>query len=68
MKQTKPVYDFDDLLELLSEHAIGTEVMQNIEQFCQRRKDHTDYLVRRLRKAESDDERATGCFAASGAR
>ena len=52
MKQTKPVYDFDDLLELLSEHAIGTEVMQNIEQFCQRRKDHTDYLVRRLRKAE----------------
>ena len=52
MKQTKPVYSFDDLLELLAEHAIGTAAMQNIEEFCQRRQDHTDYLVRRLRNAE----------------
>ena len=52
MKQTKPVYSFDDLLELLAEHAIGTETMQNIEEFCRRRQDHTDYLLRRLRNAE----------------
>jgi len=52
MKQTKPVYSFDDLLELLAEHAIGTDAMKAIEEFCQRRQDHTDYLVRRLRNAE----------------
>ena len=52
MKQTKPVYSFDDLLELLAEHAIGTDAMKEIEEFCQRRKHHTDYLVRRLRNAE----------------
>ena len=48
----KTVYTFDDLIELLSEQAIGTETMQNIEQFCQRKQDHTDYIMRRLRLAE----------------
>jgi len=52
MKQTKTVYTFDDLLELLSEQAIGTETMQNIEQFCQSKEQYTQYLLRRLRKAE----------------
>lgn len=52
MKQTKNIYNFDDLLEVLAEHAIGTETMQNIEEFCRRRQDHTDYLLRRLRNAE----------------
>lgn len=48
----KTVYTFDDMIELLSEHAIGTEAMQNIEQFCQRKQDYTDLLLRRLRLAE----------------
>jgi len=26
--------------------------MQNIEQFCQRRNEHTQYLLRRLQQAE----------------
>ena len=52
MKQTKPVYDFDDLLELLAEHAIGTETMKEIEEFCSRRKNHIGYLRNRLQKAE----------------
>jgi len=52
MKQTKTVYTFDDLLEVLAEQAIGTDTMQNIEQFCQRRNEHTQYLLRRLQQAE----------------
>ena len=52
MTQTKKVYTFDDLLEVLTEHAIGTETMKNIEEFCQHRENHVDYLRRRLRKAE----------------
>lgn len=52
MKQTKPVYSFDDLLEVLAEHAIGTDAMKSIEEFCRGRQNHTDYLVRRLRNAE----------------
>lgn len=48
----KTIYTFDDLLELLAEQAIGTETMQNIEQFCQRKEDHTKYLLRRLETAE----------------
>jgi len=52
MTQTKNIYTFDDLLEVLAEQAVGTETMQNIEQFCQRRDEHTKYLLRRLEQAE----------------
>ena len=52
MTQTKNIYTFDDLLEVLAEQAVGTETMQNIEQFCQRRNEHTQYLLRRLQQAE----------------
>lgn len=52
MKQTKPVYDFDDLLELLAEHAIGTEAMKEIEMFCQDRQSYENILMLRLQKAE----------------
>jgi dTDP-4-amino-4,6-dideoxygalactose transaminase len=52
MTQTKNIYTFDDLLEVLAEQAVGTETMKNIEQFCQRRDEHTKYLLRRLEQAE----------------
>lgn len=52
MKQTKTVYNYDDLLELLSEHAIGTDTMKNIEQFVQRKQDYETFIRRRLAKAE----------------
>jgi len=52
MKQDKPVYSYDDALELLSEHAVGTESMKKIEDFFDSRKNHFDYLQRRLRTAE----------------
>jgi hypothetical protein len=52
MKQHKTIYSYEDLTEVLAEHAIGTDVMKEIEDFCQNRKNHVDYLRRRLQKAE----------------
>jgi len=48
----KAIYTFEDLIERLAEQAVGTEVMKEVEDFCQNRKNHIDYLRRRLRKAE----------------
>jgi hypothetical protein len=52
MQADKNIYTFDDLVEILSEHAIGTEVMQKIETFCTHKQQHTAYLLRRLENAE----------------
>lgn len=52
MQADKNIYTYDDLLEILSEHAIGTEVMQKIETFCMCRQRHTDYLNNRIQTAE----------------
>ena len=52
MQVEKNIHTYDDLLEVLSEHAIGTEVIQKIETFVGIRKRHTDYLLTRLNHAE----------------
>lgn len=52
MKQTKNIYNFDDLLEVLAEHAIGTETMQEIEAFCEHKESFVKHLLRRLEIAE----------------
>jgi len=51
MKQEKNIYSYDDLLEVLSEHAIGTETMQKIEQFCRRQQSHQDFQAQQIREA-----------------
>lgn len=52
MKQYKTIYTNEDLIEVLAEHAIGTDVMKEIECFCQARERYTQHLRDRLRHAE----------------
>ena len=51
MQADKNIHTFDDLLEILSEHAIGTEVMQKIEKFCERKQAHYRFQQKQLQEA-----------------
>lgn len=48
----KTIYTFEDLIERLAEQAVGTEVMKEVEEFCQCKQKHIEFLKSRLQKSE----------------